>query len=250
MRFDILTIFPEFFVSPLSQSIVKRAQEKGIIAVRVINLRDFATDRHQVVDDRPFGGGPGMVMKIEPVAAAVTAAREEDPQVRVILLSPQGRRFTQAVARKLSEAGHLLLICGHYEGVDDRVQACIDEEISLGDYVLTGGEIPALAVVDAVTRLLPGVLGDAESVQEESFQEGLLEYPHYTRPRVFGGQEVPEILLSGDHGQIARWRRRQALRRTWERRPELLAEARLTPEEAAYVESLEENRHARREYKA
>ena len=180
MRIDLLTLFPEFFASPLSQSMLHRAQVQGAVAYGVINLRDFATDRHQVTDDRPFGGGPGMVMKIEPLVAAIRMAKERDPETRVILLAPGGAAFNQAKARELADRSHLLLICGHYEGVDDRIHFYIDEELSIGDYILTGGEIPALIVADAVTRLLPGVLGGEGATEEESFQEGLLEYPHYT----------------------------------------------------------------------
>jgi tRNA (guanine37-N1)-methyltransferase len=241
MRIDLLTLFPEFFASPLSQSMLQRAQTQGAVTYRVVNLRDYADDRHQVTDDRPFGGGPGMVMKIEPLAAAIRAARQADPQTRVILLSPSGPQFNQAKAQELAGHTHLLLICGHYEGVDHRIHFYIDEELSIGDYILTGGEIPALIVADAVTRLLPGVLGGDGATEEESFQEGLLEYPHYTRPRVFQGHEVPQVLLEGDHQRIARWRRRQALARTVRRRPDLLARARLSREDREFIKSLAES---------
>jgi tRNA (guanine37-N1)-methyltransferase len=238
MQIDLLTLFPEFFRSPLSQSMLQRAQDLGAVSYRVVNLRDFALDKHQVTDDRPFGGGPGMVMKIEPLVAAIRAAREESPGVRVVLLSPSGAAFDQAKARELAGCRHLLLVCGHYEGVDDRIHFYIDEELSIGDYILTGGEIPALIVADAVTRLLPGVLGGEGATEEESFQDGLLEYPHYTRPREFEGREVPPVLLEGDHGRIARWRRRQALARTVARRPDLLARARLSREDREFIKSL------------
>jgi tRNA (guanine37-N1)-methyltransferase len=238
MRIDLLTLFPEFFVSPLSQSMLQRAQGQGAVTYRVINLRDFTDDRHQVTDDRPFGGGPGMVMKIEPLVAAIRAVRRDDPGTRVILLGPSGAGFSQAKAEELAGHSHLLLICGHYEGVDDRIHFYIDEELSIGDYILTGGEIPALIVADAVTRLLPGVLGGEGATEEESFQDGLLEYPHYTRPRVFEGREVPQVLLEGDHGRIARWRRRQALARTVRRRPDLLAQAVLSKEDREFIKSL------------
>ena len=238
MRIDLLTLFPEFFASPLSQSMLHRAQVQGAVTYGVINLRDFAGDRHQVTDDRPFGGGPGMVMKIEPLVAAIRMAKELDPETRVILLGPGGAAFNQAKARELAGLSHLLLICGHYEGVDDRIHFYIDEELSIGDYILTGGEIPALIVADAVTRLLPGVLGGVGATEEESFQEGLLEYPHYTRPRVFEGHEVPQVLLEGDHRRIARWRRQQALARTVTRRPDLLARALLSKEDREFIKSL------------
>ncbi|MBM4273274.1 MAG: tRNA (guanosine(37)-N1)-methyltransferase TrmD [Deltaproteobacteria bacterium] len=240
MRIDILTLFPEFFQAPLGVSMLSRAQGKGAVAFRVINIRDYTEGRHQVADDRPFGGGPGMVMKLEPLVKAIRAGRAEDPQVRVILLSPLGTVFNQDKARELAEREHLLLICGHYEGVDDRIRFYIDEELSIGDYILTGGEIPALAVADAVTRLLPGVLGGEGAAEEESFQTGLLEYPHYTRPRVFGGLEVPQILLEGDHARIAKWRREQALKRTLARRPDLLAQAPLTEEDKKFLQQLAE----------
>ncbi len=238
MRIDLLTLFPEFFRSPLSQSMLQRAQDQGAVNFKVINLRDYTSDPHHVVDDRPFGGGPGMVMKIEPLVKAIRAARQEDPEVRIILLSPQGQVFTQERARELAGLQHLMLICGHYEGVDDRIKYYIDGMLSIGDYILTGGEIPALAVVDAVTRLLPGVLGGEGAVEEESFQTGLLEYPHYTRPRDFEGREVPQVLLEGNHQVISQWRRRQALRRTLQRRPDLLAKAPLTAEDKKLLETL------------
>jgi len=240
MRIDLLTLFPEFFLSPLNQSMLRRAQMLGKVEYRVLNLRDFATDRHQVTDDRPFGGGPGMVMKPEPLVAAIRRVRQEDPDTRVILLAPAGRLFDQDMAVELAQAPSLLLICGHYEGVDERVRHFIDDEISIGDYVLTGGEIPALVVVDAVTRLIPGVLGNEAATAEESFQTGLLEYPHYTRPREFEGHPVPEVLLSGDHARIARWRREQALRRTRALRPELLEQATLSSEDQEFLATLPE----------
>jgi tRNA (guanine37-N1)-methyltransferase len=238
MRIDLLTLFPEFFASPLSQSMLQRAQAQGAVTYRVLNLRDYTADRHQVTDDRPFGGGPGMVMKIGPLVAAIRAVRREDPATRVILLGPTGPGFNQAKAQELAGYHHLLLICGHYEGVDHRVHFYIDEELSIGDYILTGGEIPALIVADAVTRLLPGVLGGEGATEEESFQAGLLEYPHYTRPRVFEGHEVPPVLLEGDHARIAQWRRQQALARTVRLRPDLLAKAVLTKEDREFIKSL------------
>jgi tRNA (guanine37-N1)-methyltransferase len=238
MRIDLLTLFPEFFASPLSQSMLQRAQAQGAVAYRVLNLRDYTTDRHQMTDDRPFGGGPGMVMKIEPLVAAIRAVRREDPATRVILLAPTGPGFNQAKAQELAGHSHLLLICGHYEGVDHRIHFYIDEELSIGDYILTGGEIPALIITDAVTRLLPGVLGGEGATEEESFQTGLLEYPHYTRPRVFEGHEVPPILLEGDHARIAQWRRQQALARTVRLRPDLLAKTVLSQEDREFIKSL------------
>ncbi len=240
MRIDLLTLFPEFFGSPVSASMLQRAQSLGAVEFLVINLRDYTADRHQVADDRPFGGGPGMVMKIEPLAAAIRAARQEDPEIKIFLLSPQGPIFSQKKAGELAGLKHLMLICGHYEGVDDRIKYYIDGMLSIGDYILTGGEIPALAVTDAVTRLLPGVLGCEGSACDESFQTGLLEYPHYTRPREFEGHEVPKVLLEGNHRVIEAWRRQQALRRTVNRRPDLLARARLTPSDRKFIESLAE----------
>jgi tRNA (guanine37-N1)-methyltransferase len=238
MRIDLLTLFPEFFRSPLSESMLQRAQNLGAVEFRVINLRDFTADRHQVADDRPFGGGPGMVMKIEPLAAAIRASRLADPEIKIFLMSPQGPVFSQEKAGELAGLQHLMLICGHYEGVDDRLKYYIDGMLSIGDYILTGGEIPALAAADAVVRLLPGVLGGEGSADDESFQTGLLEYPQYTRPREFDGHEVPQVLLEGNHQVILAWRRQQALRRTLERRPDLLARARLTPADRKFIESL------------
>jgi tRNA (guanine37-N1)-methyltransferase len=238
MRIDLLTLFPEFFGSPLSQSMLQRAQALGAVEFRVVNLRDYTADRHQVTDDRPFGGGPGMVMKIEPLVAAIRATRRRNPEVKVILMSPQGPVFTQDQARELAGWSHLMLICGHYEGVDDRINYYIDGMLSIGDYILTGGEIPALTVLDAVTRLLPGVLGGVGAVLDESFQTGLLEYPHYTRPRDFEGHLVPQVLLEGNHRVIEEWRRQQSLRRTFKRRPDLLAKAGLKPSDRKFIETL------------
>ncbi|MDD2901158.1 MAG: tRNA (guanosine(37)-N1)-methyltransferase TrmD [Syntrophales bacterium] len=238
MLIELLTLFPDFFSSPLSQSMLQRAQSQGAVEFRILNLRDFTEDRHRVVDDRPFGGGPGMVLKIEPLVRAIRAVRDQDPEVRVILLSPRGFLLTQDKAKELAELKHLLLICGHYEGVDDRLRFFVDTELSIGDYILTGGETPALVVVDALTRLLPGVLGGEGAVEEESFETGLLEYPHYTRPRDFEGHEAPEILLSGDHQRIARWRREEALRRTAEQRPDLLEKAVLEDEDREFLATL------------
>lgn len=226
MFFEILTLFPEAVEGYLKASILGKAEQAGLVGFGVINIRDFTHDRHHTADDRPFGGGSGMVMKPEPLAAAIEAAGPG----RVIMTSPRGKPFCQAEAARLSGFDKLILVCGRYEGVDQRViDQLVDEEISIGDYVLTGGELAALTVTDAVARLIPGVLGDEGSAEEESFSDGLLEYPHYTRPREFRGLDVPEVLLSGDHARIARWRRREALRITLERRPELLDRAELSP---------------------
>ena len=220
MKIDVLTPFPEMF-SALDVSIMKRAQKNGILDLKVVNLRDYTHDNYKTVDDRPFGGGPGMVLKPEPIFEGVEALRGE--KTRVILMTPVGQKFDQAAARRLAQEQHLLFICGAYEGTDERVrEALVDEELSIGDYVLTNGSLPAMVVIDAVTRLLPGALGDDQSSHDESFSAGMLEYPHYTRPAEFRGMKVPEVLLSGHHAEIEKWRREQSLRRTKERRPDLL----------------------------
>ncbi len=225
MRIDVLTLFPEMFQGVFSSSIFKRAVEADLVSIAVHNIRDYTHDRHHTADDTPFGGGAGMVLKPGPVFEAVEAL-DRQPDTRVILLSAQGRLLDQRVARELSACSHLVFICGHYEGVDERVSEHLaTDEISIGDYVLTGGEIPAMVVIDAVVRLLPGVLGSPESLVDDSHVDGLLEYPQYTRPAVFRDWPVPEILLSGDHARIARWRREQSLERTRKRRPELLEKA-------------------------
>lgn len=229
MRVDVFTLFPDLFPPYLEASILGRAQQAGLLQVGVHNIRDYATDKHQVTDDEPYGGGGGMVMKPEPIFAAVEGVLGAPPTVPVILLSPQGRPFTQAVAQELGSLAHLALICGRYEGVDERVRAHLaTDEISIGDYVVTGGELPALALIDAVARTLPGALGDPEGAVTDSHAGGLLEHPHYTRPQVYRGWEVPEILRSGDHARIQRWRRQQSLLRTAQRRPDLLARADLS----------------------
>ena len=221
MRFEIVTIFPDFFRGPLDYGIVRRAREAGLIDIMIHDLRTFTHDRHKTVDDRPFGGGPGMLLKPEPIFEAVEKLAGD--KTRVILLSPAGRKFDQAIARELARCEDLLFVTGHYEGFDERIrQELADDELSIGDYVLTNGALPAMVIIDAVTRLLPGVLGDDQSSQEESFSNGLLEYPHYTRPAEFRGMKVPEVLLSGNHAEIARWRAEQARMRTGERRPDLL----------------------------
>ena len=236
MHLDILTLFPGLFAGAFEESIIKRAREAGLVTIALHDIRDYATGRHRVTDDTPYGGGGGMVMKPEPIFAAVEAVLgDELGTVPVVLLSPQGRTFTQQVARELSRHRRLLLICGRYEGVDERVHYLTTDEISIGDYVLSGGEVPAMVIVDAVTRLIPGVLGDPSAPFEDSHAEGFLEYPHYTRPPVFRDHAVPEVLLSGHHAEIVRWRRQQSLQRTLERRPDLLARARLTDEDRRYL---------------
>ena len=221
MKIDVLTLFPEMFAGPLDVSIVGRARKAGLLDLRVHNLREWTHDRHKTVDDRPFGGGAGMVMKPEPLFEAVEALGGE--QAYVVLLGPAGRPFTQAIARELAQRQLVVLICGSYEGVDERVrEGLVDDELSIGDFVLTNGGLPAMVVIDAVTRLLPGALGDEQSAADESFSHGLLEYPHYTRPAEFRGMKVPEVLLSGHHAEIEKWRAAQARRRTAERRPDLL----------------------------
>lgn len=232
MLFSILTIFPDFFASPLGEGIVHRALQDGKVEVGLHNIRDYALDKHQMTDDRPFGGGEGMVMKPEPLAACVRAASQPERDPRVILLSPKGRRFDQVTAERLTGYGQLLLICGRYEGVDERFrQHYVDEELSIGDYILTGGELAALVVMDAVCRLLPEVLGCSDSAANDSFSCGLLKHGQYTRPRVFEGQAVPEVLLSGDHAAIGRHRLLESVHLTLERRPELLVGAHFTPAE-------------------
>jgi tRNA (guanine37-N1)-methyltransferase len=230
---DVITIFPELIESALAAGVVGRARERGVVDLRVRNLRDYTDDRHRTVDDMPYGGGPGMVMKPEPLWRAVEAIRaERGPASAVVLMTPQGRPFTHAVAQEMSRLERLVIICGRYEGIDERVsERLVTHEISIGDYVLTGGELPALVVLDAVTRLVPGVVGDAESVEADSFVRGLLDHPHYTRPAEFRGLEVPEVLLSGNHAAIERWRRDERIRRTMERRPELIERAALTDDE-------------------
>ena len=233
MRVDILTLFPEMLSGPFSSSILKRAQERGLLEINLVNIRDFSTNKHHTVDDAPYGGGAGMVMGPEPLFGAVEyVSRELGFMPGVVLMIPQGRPFSQALAANLSREKNLIIICGHYEGIDERVRdTLVTDEVSIGDYVLTGGELPAAVLVDAVARLIPGVLGEAASAEEESFTTGLLEYPHYTRPREYRGLEVPEVLLSGHHEEIRKWRRRQSLLRTLERRPELLHQAELSRED-------------------
>ncbi|HOB86261.1 MAG TPA: tRNA (guanosine(37)-N1)-methyltransferase TrmD [Bacillota bacterium] len=240
MKIDVVTIFPQMFQGPFQESMVKRAVDRGLVEIRLVNLRDFAPGKHRQVDDAPYGGGKGMIFKPEPLFRAVEALKEQSGgRPRVILMSPRGRLFNQDLARELAAQEHLIFLCGHYEGVDERVRlALVDDEISIGDYILTGGELAAMVVIDAVVRLQPGLL-DEEAVQEESFNSGLLEYPQYTRPPVYRGLEVPPVLLSGNHGEIARWRRRQALKLTWERRRDLLKKANLLAEDRAYLEQLE-----------
>lgn len=246
MRIDVLTLFPEMFSGPLDHSIVGRARERGLLDVRLTDIRDFTTDKHRQVDDAPYGGGPGMVMKPEPIFAAVEAVAGEaggsrggGRQAHVILLDPQGRRFTQSRAWELAAKEHLVLICGHYEGVDERVRSIVDEELSIGDFVLTGGELPAMIIIDAVCRLLPGAIGEADSARQDSFEGLVLDHPHYTRPADFRGMKVPDVLLSGNHEEIRRWRRKQALRRTLERRPDLLAKADLSDEDRRLLDELQ-----------
>lgn len=241
MQFDILTLFPGMFTGPLTESILKRAAQAGLIDIALHDIRTYATDRHHTADDAPYGGGAGMVMKAEPLAAAIRAVQggqDTEQRTLTVLMTPAGEVFSQQIAHELAGYDRLLLVCGHYEGIDERVrEALIDRELSVGDYVLTGGELAAMVIVDAVARLVPGVI-DAESIGEESHSGGLLEYPHYTRPAVWEGREVPAVLLSGHHGEVARWRRREQLRRTLARRPDLLASAALDAADYNYLQSL------------
>jgi tRNA (guanine37-N1)-methyltransferase len=242
MHIDVFTLFPAMFDGPLTESILKRAQEQGLLTIRLHNIRDYALDRHQVTDEPPYGGGGGMIMKVEPIVRAVEHVLGTDRRgVPVILTTPQGRHFDQSLARGLADHPHLAIICGRYEGVDERVrELVVTHEISIGDYVLTGGELPAMVMIDAIARHLPGVLGAPGAVEQDSHASGLLEHAQYTRPPVFRGLEVPAALQSGDHGAIARFRRMDALRRTWERRPDLLLTASLSEAEQCELATLAE----------
>ncbi len=243
LLFDVFTLFPDVFTPYLDTSILQRAREANLVDIHLHNIREWTTDRHHVCDDIPYGGGGGMVMKPEPIFTAVESVLGAPPSCPLILLDPQGRVFTQAVAQELSQHPHLGLLCGRYEGIDERVrQHLVTDEISIGDYVLSGGELPALVLIDAITRLIPGALGDPEGAWNDSHSSGLLEYPHYTRPPIFRGWSVPEVLLSGDHGKIARWRRQQALLRTHQRRPDLLEKAELSESDRDFLNTSELDR--------
>ena len=239
MKFDVLTLFPEMLTAYLQQGVLGRAVKRGLVDVNLINIRDFAKGTHKTTDDRPYGGGEGMVMKPGPIYRALKSVDRVDGRSPVILLSPQGKLFDQSIAWEMSGWDQLILVCGRYEGVDERIKlTCIDMELSIGDYILSGGELGAMVIVDAVSRLIPGVLGGERSNLEDSFEDGLLEYPQYTRPRVFQDKEVPEILLSGNHEKIRVWRREESLKRTLEKRPDLLKQAKLTPEDKAILAEL------------
>ena len=241
MKIDIVTLFPDMFLGPFQESIIKRAQDRGLLEIGLHQLRDFTTDRHRTVDDTPYGGGAGMLMKPEPIAAAITSVRRNNPDAKVVLLSPQGDPLSQQLAQEFSAMPGLILICGRYEGVDERVRTTLcDYTISIGDYVLSGGELAAMVVVDTVTRLLPGALGSSHSAADDSFSDGLLEYPQYTRPVVFNDLAVPEVLLSGNHAEIARWRRQESLVATARTRPDLLKTARLSDKDRSYLSRMEE----------
>jgi tRNA (guanine37-N1)-methyltransferase len=240
MKFDILTLFPGMFSGPFDESIIRRARDKQLIDINIHNIRDWATDRHQTADDAPYGGGAGMVMKVEPLTACIEAIKASRPTSTVVLTSPRGRRLTHRVALELADREGLIIVCGRYEGVDERVRTlCIQDDISIGDVVLSGGEIAAMAIVDAVTRLLPDALGNDESAAGDSFCDGLLEYPHYSRPAEFRGLSVPEVLLSGNHDSIRKWRRRESLRSTRQLRPDLMADVVLTKEDSKLMAELE-----------
>jgi tRNA (guanine37-N1)-methyltransferase len=249
MKFDIVTIFPAMIEAGIGEGVVSRGVERGLVDVAVHDLRRWTTDRHRTVDDVPYGGGPGMVMKAEPLMRAVEDIRAtRGTPDSVVLLSPQGRTFTQAEAERLARLRHVVLLCGRYEGMDERVREMVaTEELSIGDYVLSGGELAALVVVDAVSRLVPGVVGDEQSVVQDSFSRGLLDYPHYTRPAEIAGHRVPDVLLSGHHGDVRRWRRKAALARTLDRRPDLIASATLDDEERAWLEEIQRERQSRGE---
>jgi tRNA (guanine37-N1)-methyltransferase len=236
MKIDILTLFPAMFASPFNESIIERAQTRKLVEINTVNIRDYALDRHQQVDDYPYGGGAGMLMKFDVLSRAIESVKGSNS--RLVYLSPQGKQLDQEKVVQLARQEHLILLCGHYEGIDERIINLVDEEISIGDYVLSGGELAAMVVVDAVTRLIPGVLGDDNSSQEESFTGGLLEYPHYTRPRIYQGEEVPEMLLSGHHEQIRLWRKKLSLMRTLLKRPDLLLKREYDKEERKILEEI------------
>jgi len=257
MQFEVFTLLPEAFSSYIDTSILKRAQERGLININIHNIRDYTYDKHHVTDDTPYGGGGGMVMKPEPVFEAVEKVLDINPpqtsgkpdsEIPIILLTPQGRVFNQSIAKELSTYPRIVLICGRYEGIDERIREnLVTDEISVGDYVLTGGEIPALLVIDAVSRLLPNVLGDPTGAEDDSHAMGLLEYPHYTRPPEFRGNKVPDVLLSGDHAKIDKWRREQALERTFRKRPDMLEKANLTKDDLKFLENLNQERGKKKE---
>jgi tRNA (guanine37-N1)-methyltransferase len=242
IRFDILSIFPEMFESPFNCSILKRAQEGGVVEIHLHNIRDYAEDKHKMTDDAPYGGGGGMVMKVEPIDRALASVAPARDNALVVLLTPQGETFSQKIAEEMAVCSRIVLICGHYEGVDERVRVyLVDKEISVGDFVLTGGELSAMIVVDAVSRLVPGVLGNYESASFDSFSTGLLEYPHYTRPAHYRDWQVPEVLLSGHHREIETWRRKESLKRTYLRRPDLLEKIKLSEEDRKILEEIKKN---------
>ena len=242
MKVDILTLFPGLFDSPFSESILGKAQERGLLTVQTHFLRDWAEGKHKVTDDTPYGGGDGMVMKPEPVSRALKEIRQAEPESKVLLLTPQGRKFGQEDAQRLAGEKGLVFVCGRYEGFDERIRGLVDEEYSVGDFILTGGEPAAMVMIDAIARLLPGVLGCGSSAEGDSFSDGLLEYPQYTRPEEFDGHKVPAVLLSGNHAEIARWRRKEQLRRTLERRPELLETAGLSSDDLQVLDKLRKER--------
>ena len=240
IRFDVLTLFPQMFKSPLSESVLKKAQERKQIEVIVRNIRDFARGRHQVVDDTPYGGGGGMVMKAEPIVRSIESVKKPFPSARVLLMTPQGLLLDNSQVRRLAQYPHLVLVCGRYEGVDERVRlGFVDEEVSIGDYVLTGGELAAMVLIDAVSRQIRGVLGNEDATRQDSFSDGLLEYPQYTMPRNFRGLTVPEILISGNHRAIKEWRRKESIRRTWLRRRDLLEKAKLSEKDCKTIHEWE-----------
>ncbi len=242
MKFYVLTLFPDFFSSPLRQSMIGRAIEKGLLEVSLHNMRDYAQDKHRTVDDTPYGGGVGMVLKVEPVVSCLEAVKKgcQEDKTLTILTTPQGVRLDQRLVERLAGYQELIILCGRYEGMDERIRAFVDMEVSIGDYILTGGEIAALVIIDSVGRLVPGVVGQRDSLRTESFTAGLLEYPQYTRPPEFRGMRVPDVLLSGHHQEIRRWRRRESIKRTLERRPELLDNAELTEEDLKLIKELTE----------
>ena len=239
MRFDILTLFPEMFQGPLNESLLKKAQTKGLLSINLVNIRDFTADKHKTADDSPYGGGAGMVMKVDVIAKALS--RVASHESRVVFLCPTGKRLTQEKVKALAGEKHLILLCGHYEGVDERVRELGDEEISIGDYVLTGGELPALVLIDSIARHIPGVVKEEESVKRDSFYDTLLDHPSYTKPENFEGKKIPEVLLSGHHAEIDRWRRKEALRQTFNKRPDLLRQAVLTRQDRELLTEIFQN---------